>query len=40
MVVMTEAPPESTDEIARYFADLCTVIGFVVIHWSLIEAAG
>ena len=28
---------EPTDENARYFADLCTVIGFVVIHWSLTE---
>src|SRR6266478_669089 len=28
---------ESTDDDIRYFADLCQVIGFVVIYWSLVE---
>jgi hypothetical protein len=34
---MPEAPSEPSDEGIRYFADLCQVIGFVVIHWSLTE---
>lgn len=28
---------EPTDDDMRYFADLCTTIGFVVVHWSLAE---
>jgi hypothetical protein len=28
---------EPTDDDIRYFADLCQCIGFVVVHWSLIE---
>src|ERR1700686_602478 len=34
---MPETRAEPTDEDIRYFADLCQVIGFVVIHWSLAE---
>lgn len=29
--------PEPSDEDIRYFTDLCQCIGFVVLHWSLIE---
>jgi hypothetical protein len=34
---MSADPDEPTDDDIRYFADLCQVIGFVVIHWSLAE---
>jgi hypothetical protein len=34
---MSEAPSEPANEEIRYFTDLCQCIGFVVVHWSLIE---
>jgi hypothetical protein len=34
---LSGSPSEPTDVDIRYFADLCQCIGFVVVHWSLIE---
>jgi|SRR5256885_8096501 len=34
---MSEISSEPIEEGMRYFTDLCTLIGFVVTHWSLAE---